>query len=124
MDNISFRSEECAQKWKFVYQRRIAQERKISKEASKCKEIVELIEAARIMKTVINIGKCYEKLVREFIVNIIDECSEGNGEFRRVFVREKEIKFSPTTINEYLEREGEIETEEVDLLNKVTEVIT
>ncbi|MCI21926.1 envelope-like protein, partial [Trifolium medium] len=33
MDNISFHSGESAQKWKFVYQRRIAQERELNQEA-------------------------------------------------------------------------------------------
>ncbi|MCI36795.1 envelope-like protein, partial [Trifolium medium] len=77
------------------------------------------------MKTMTQIGKYYEKLVREFIVNITNKCSEGSDEFRKVYIRGKCIKFSPTTINEYLGRNIiEAETEEVDLLNKVTGVIT
>ncbi|MCI36563.1 envelope-like protein [Trifolium medium] len=76
------------------------------------------------MKTITKIGRCYEKLVREFIVNITNDCREGSDEHRKVYVRSKCIKFSPTTINEYLGRNNEAETEEVDLLNKVTEVIT
>jgi hypothetical protein len=85
---------------------------------------MELIESARLMKTVTNIGRCYEKLVREFIVNISEYCSEGDEESQKVYVRGKCIKFSPTTINEYLGRNTETETEEVDLINKVTEEIT
>ncbi|MCH94692.1 envelope-like protein, partial [Trifolium medium] len=118
LDNISFHSEESVQKWKFVYQRRIAQERELGQEALECKEIMELIESAGIMNTVTKIGRCYEKLVREFIVNITNECSEWSDEYRKVYVRGKCIKFSPTTINEYLGRNNEAETEEVDLLNK------
>ncbi|MCH85828.1 envelope-like protein [Trifolium medium] len=85
---------------------------------------MEFIESAGLMKTVTKIGRCYEKLVREYIVNITDECSEGSDEFKKVYVRGKCIKFSPTTINEYQGRNNEAETEEVDLLKKVTEEIT
>ncbi|MCI06902.1 envelope-like protein, partial [Trifolium medium] len=116
MDNISFHSEEGAQKWKFVYQRRIAQERELNQEALEYKEIMELIESAGIMKTVTKIGRCFETLVREFIVNITSDCSEGRDEHRKVYVRSKCIRFSPTIINEYLGRNNDAETEEVDLL--------
>jgi hypothetical protein len=85
---------------------------------------VELLEAAGIIKIVINIGKCYKKLVREFTVNITDKCSEGTKEFRKVYVIGKCVKFSPTTNNEYLGTNNEAETEKVDLLTKVTEEIT
>jgi hypothetical protein len=37
---------------------------------------VQLIETVGLMKTITNIGRCYEKLVREFIVNISKECTE------------------------------------------------
>jgi hypothetical protein len=37
MDNVSFHSEESVQKWRFVYQRRVAQERELSQEALECK---------------------------------------------------------------------------------------
>jgi hypothetical protein len=40
MDNISFHLEECVQKWKFVYHRRIAHERELNHEALDCKEII------------------------------------------------------------------------------------
>jgi hypothetical protein len=102
MDRVSFHSEESAQKWRFVYQRRIAQERELNQEALECKEVIELLEAAELMKTVKNLGNCYEMLVKEFIVNITSACSEGSEEFRKVRVRGKDVKFSPTTINEYL----------------------
>lgn len=76
MDTVSFHSEESAQKWRFVYQRRVAQERELSQEALECKEIIELLEKAELMKTVKDLGNCYEKLVKEFIVNITTDCSE------------------------------------------------
>jgi hypothetical protein len=39
------------------------------------------------MKTVKDLGHCYERLVKEFIVNITNDCSEGSEEFRKVRVR-------------------------------------
>ncbi|MCH94584.1 envelope-like protein [Trifolium medium] len=40
MDNVSFHSAESVQKWKYVYQRRIAHERELSQEALNCKEVM------------------------------------------------------------------------------------
>ncbi|KAK2402585.1 hypothetical protein QL285_052088 [Trifolium repens] len=37
MERVSFHSEESAQRWRFVYQRRVAQERELSQEALECK---------------------------------------------------------------------------------------
>lgn len=52
------------------------------------------------MKTVIDIGICYEKLVKGFIVNIIVECNvESNREYRMVYDRGKCVKLSPSIIN-------------------------
>ncbi|KAK2423786.1 hypothetical protein QL285_034215 [Trifolium repens] len=109
MDRVSFHSEESAQKWRFVYQRRIVQERELNQEALECKEIIELLDATELMKTMKNLGNCYEMLVKELIVNIISACSEGSEEFRKVRVRGKDVKFSPATINEYLGRNPTIE---------------
>ena len=39
LDNISFHSEKSAQRWRYVYQRRIARERELHVDALKCKEI-------------------------------------------------------------------------------------
>ncbi|KAK2397005.1 hypothetical protein P8452_18147 [Trifolium repens] len=124
MDRVSFHSEESAQKWRFVYQRRIAQERELNQEALECKEIIKLLEAAELMKTMKNLGNCYEMLVKEFIVNITSACSEGSGEFGKVRVRGKDVKFSPTTINEYLGRNPTIEGDEAELVKEVTKEIT
>jgi hypothetical protein len=63
---------------------------------------MEFIESDGLMKTMTNIGRCYQKLIREFITNIPKECNEESEEFRKVHVRGICIKFSPTTINECL----------------------
>ncbi|KAK2382566.1 hypothetical protein QL285_070091 [Trifolium repens] len=124
MDGVSFHSEESAQKWRLVYQRRVAQERELSQEALECKEIIELLKKAEVMKTVKDLGNCYEKLVKEFIVNITTDCSEGSEELRKVRVRGKDVKFSQTSINEYLGRDPTIETDEAELVREVTKEIT
>ncbi|XP_057442747.1 uncharacterized protein LOC130734394 [Lotus japonicus] len=105
LDNISFHSEESVGKWKYVYQRRIAQERELTGEILHCQEIMKLLEAAGLLKTVTEIGGCYDKLVREFIVNVTANCTvSGHPDFRKVFVRGKCVHFSPEIINQYLGR--------------------
>ncbi|KAL5156393.1 hypothetical protein HKD37_U058577 [Glycine soja] len=70
-----------------------------------CKEIMDLIKAAGLLKTVTKLGDCYESLVREFIVNIpSDITNRKSDEYQRVFVRGKCVRFSPAVINKYLGR--------------------
>ncbi|KAK2391001.1 hypothetical protein QL285_064501 [Trifolium repens] len=103
MDNISFHFIESAQKWKFVANRRLALERELSAEALKQKEVIALIEKAGLMKTVSGIGECYEKLVKEFLVNIPEDCDNPlSKEHHRVYVRGKCVHFSPAIINKFL----------------------
>src|ERR1044072_3115579 len=70
LDNISFHFESSAQRWRFVYHRRIAIERELHVNALKCKEIMSLIQAAGLLKTVTGLGRCFDRLVKEFIVNV------------------------------------------------------
>ncbi|KAH1215397.1 hypothetical protein GmHk_13G036548 [Glycine max] len=105
LDNISFHSIGNAERWKFVYQRRLALERELGRAALDCKEIMDLITAAGLLKTVTKLGDCYESLVREFIVNIpSDITNRKSDEYQRVFVRGKCVRFSPAVINKYLGR--------------------
>ncbi|WJX27714.1 hypothetical protein P8452_16501 [Trifolium repens] len=105
MDNVSFHFSASAAKWKFVYHRRLALERELSEEALECKEVMDLINQAGLIKTVCGLGKCYEKLVKEFIVNICEDCDNRlSKEFHQVFVRGKCVNFSPAVINGYLGR--------------------
>ncbi|KAK2422616.1 hypothetical protein QL285_033139 [Trifolium repens] len=105
MDNVSFHFSASAAKWKFVYHRRLALERELSDEALGCKEVMDLILQAGLMKTVSGLGRCYEKLVKEFTVNIGEACDNRlSKEFHQVFVRGKCVKFSPAVINAYLGR--------------------
>jgi hypothetical protein len=102
-DNISFHYPEYASRWKFVFQRRMALERELGAEALKIDEIVNLIKEAGLMKTVSKLGPCYEQLVKEFLVNIPEDCDDPTSDdFQTVFVRGEKIKFSPKVINDYL----------------------
>lgn len=66
------------------------------------------------MKTFIDIGPCYEKLVKEFIVNITAECNvEGNKECKMVYDWGKCMKLSPWINNYYLSRRN------VSYINKI-----
>ncbi|KAK2436585.1 hypothetical protein QL285_021571 [Trifolium repens] len=103
MDNVSFHFIESAQKWKFVANRRIALERELSAEALEQQEIIALIEKVGLMKTVTGIGECYEKLVKEFLVNIPEDCDNPlSKEHHKVYVRDKCVIFSPAIINKAL----------------------
>ncbi|KAL5161596.1 hypothetical protein HKD37_07G018862 [Glycine soja] len=108
LDNISFHSIGNVEKWKYVYQRRLAVERELGRDALDCKEIMDLIKAAGLLKTVTKLGDCYEGLVREFIVNIpSDITNRKSDEYQKVFVRGKCVRFSPAVINKYLGRPTE-----------------
>ncbi|XP_057447863.1 uncharacterized protein LOC130739555 [Lotus japonicus] len=125
LDNVSFHSAENAQRWKFVSHRRIARERELSEKALGIQEILNLPSEAGLMKTVRDLGRCYEKLVREFIVNIPSDCEdESSEEFNKVFVRGKCVNLSPAVINEYLGRNSEAVVEGESDLNEVASVIT
>ncbi|XP_050889531.1 uncharacterized protein LOC127094796 [Lathyrus oleraceus] len=125
LDNISFHLEDGAAKWKFVIQRRVVVERELRKDVVEVKEVMDLIKTIGLMKTVVGFSQCYEGLVKEFIINILEDIADKNSmEFCKVFVRGKCITFSPTVINNFLGRrvEGASELEATD--NEVCREIT
>ncbi|MCI32550.1 envelope-like protein, partial [Trifolium medium] len=67
IDNISFHYEDHVSQWKCVYNRRLALERELGKEALECHEIVDLIKEAGLLKTVWGMRDYYDKLVKEFL---------------------------------------------------------
>ncbi|XP_050918566.1 uncharacterized protein LOC127135995 [Lathyrus oleraceus] len=98
--------------WKYVYQKRLALERELAQNVLDCKDIMDLFQEAGLMKTVTQFSKCYEMLVKEFIVNLSEECADGKSkEFRKVYVRGKCVNFSPSVINNYLGRHDEAQPE-------------
>ncbi|XP_050920081.1 uncharacterized protein LOC127137689 [Lathyrus oleraceus] len=98
--------------WKYVYQKRLALERELVQNVLDCKDIMDLIQGAGLLKTVTQFSKCYEMLVKEFIVNLFEEYVDGKSkEFRKVYVRGKCVNFSPSVINKYLGRPDEAQPE-------------
>jgi len=74
IDKVSFHLPEFTQRWKYIYHRRLVVERELGEEAQKIKAMMKLIKEVGLMKTVCNLGDCYEKLVKEFLVNIPNDC--------------------------------------------------
>ncbi|XP_050915995.1 uncharacterized protein LOC127131104 [Lathyrus oleraceus] len=84
IDNVSFHFPSSVNRWKYVYHKRLALERELTQNTLDCKEIVDLIKEAGLMRTVSQLPKCYETLVKEFIVNLSEECADGKStEFRK-----------------------------------------
>ncbi|CAJ2637432.1 unnamed protein product [Trifolium pratense] len=125
IDNVSFHCVENVNRWKFVVKRRIAIERNLNEEFLKCEDIMNLIEQAGLMKTVSELGKCYEKLTREFLVNIPSDCDDPlSPEYLKVYVRGKCVDFSPVVINEYLGRSTAPAAELETSMNEICRTIT
>ncbi|XP_045831414.1 uncharacterized protein LOC123922769 [Trifolium pratense] len=102
-DNVSFHLPSYAQRWGIICKRRLTLERELGKDILECEEIVSLINDAGLIKTVWGLGSCYEKLVREFVVNIPIGCDNPlDKEFQKVYVRGKCVTFSPSVINKVL----------------------
>ncbi|XP_058786365.1 uncharacterized protein LOC131660992 [Vicia villosa] len=88
IDNISFHYPSSVLRWKFVYQKRHALERELAQNFLEYDEIMNLIHEARLMKTVTHLSKCYDVLVKEFIVNLHENCgNKETEEYLKVFVR-------------------------------------
>jgi hypothetical protein len=89
-----------------AFARRIGLERELSAETLAWKEVTDLINQAGLMKTVSGLGNCYAKLVKEFIVNIPEDCDNPlSNEYHKVWVRNKCVKFSLIIINRFLGRQ-------------------
>ncbi|XP_058784654.1 uncharacterized protein LOC131659486 [Vicia villosa] len=125
IDNVSFHYASSASRWKYVLQKRLAVEREFAPNALENKEVLELIQEAGLLKTVCKLPKCYEKLVKEFVVNLSEECGNSRSvDFRKMFMRGKCVSFSPFVINNFLERTDEAQTELEVTDNKVCQLIT
>ncbi|XP_058774751.1 uncharacterized protein LOC131649021 [Vicia villosa] len=125
IDNVSFHYASSASRWKYVLQKRLVVERELAPNALENKEVLELIQEAGLLKTVCNLPKCYVKLVKEFVVNLSEDCGNSRSvDYRKVFVRGKWVSFSPSVINKFLGRTDEAQTELEVKDNKVCQVIT
>ncbi|XP_050896149.1 uncharacterized protein LOC127102867 [Lathyrus oleraceus] len=111
--------------WKYVYQKRLALERELAQNVLDCKDIMDLIQEAGLMKNLTQFSKCYEMLVKEFIVNLSEECADSKSkEFRKVYMRGKCVNFSPSVINKHLGRPDEAQPKLEVTDNKICQVIT
>ncbi|CAJ2658356.1 unnamed protein product [Trifolium pratense] len=71
----------------------------INLEADKIKQLTEIAHLNE---------ECYDRLVKEFLINVAANCNDpASPEYRQVFVRGKCVQFSPTVINQYLQRDSE-----------------
>ncbi|XP_045791401.1 uncharacterized protein LOC123886105 [Trifolium pratense] len=125
IDNVSFHCVEYVDRWKFVVKRRMAIERNLTEEFLKCQDIVNLLEEAGLLNTVSKLGNCYDKLTREFLVNIPADCDNPlSPEYLKVYVRGKCVDFSPVVINEYLGRSTAPAAELETSMNEICRTIT
>lgn len=105
---IQLASVSNVEKWMYVCQRRLVVERELGKDALECEQVMNLINDAGLRKTDSGFGNCFEMLVKEFIVNIPKDCdSPMTKVFRKIFVRQKCVEFSPEVINKFLGRSEE-----------------
>ncbi|XP_050908660.1 uncharacterized protein LOC127122357 [Lathyrus oleraceus] len=73
---------------KSLVKRRVAVERELGKDVADMKEVMDLIQAVGLLKTVVGFSQCYEGLVKEFIVNIPEDIFDKNSkDFCKVYVR-------------------------------------
>ncbi|XP_058726179.1 uncharacterized protein LOC131597501 [Vicia villosa] len=125
IDNVSFHYASSASRWKYVLQKRLDVERELASNALENKKVLEMIQEAGLLKTVCNLPKCYEKLVKEFVVNLSEDCGNSRSvDYKKVFVRGKCVSFSPSVINKFLGRTDEAQTELEVTDNQVCQVIT
>ncbi|XP_058733226.1 uncharacterized protein LOC131604827 [Vicia villosa] len=125
IDNVSFHYASSVSRLKYVFQKRLDVERELAPNALENKEVLELIQEAGLLKTVCNLPKCYEKLVKEFVENLSEDCGNSkSADYRKVFVRGKRVSFYPSVINKFLGRPDEAQTELEVTDNQVCQVIT
>ncbi|XP_058741351.1 uncharacterized protein LOC131613721 [Vicia villosa] len=125
IDNISFHYPSSVNRWKYVYHKRLALERELAKNVLENKEIMDLFHEAGLLKIVVYVPTCYEMLVKEFIVNLSENCADRKSkDFRKIYVRGKCVTFSSTVINNFLGRSDEAQPELKVTDNKICEVIT
>ena len=93
--------------------------------ALKCKEIMSLIDAAGMKQTVRHVGRCFESLVKEFLINVGPEVGKpGHVDYFKVYVRGRAVEFSPSSINKFLNRSEESISEEQVPLEMIAKVLT
>ncbi|KAL0548916.1 hypothetical protein IC582_013393 [Cucumis melo] len=104
IDGISFNLDENIQCWKFVVQRRIADEVNVSDKHHSCLSIMNLIEKVGLSKTISNVGPFSSQLIREFIVNLPAEFNDPSSpNYQTIHIGGFKFTISPAVINGFLE---------------------
>jgi len=112
-------------KLQLSHHRRLALERELGKEAVNMTNVMDMIKETGLLKTVCNLGNCYEKLVKEFLVDIFEECDNSlNQEYHKMYVRGECVYFSPNIINKFLGINEPCATEPKVTKNQVCKEIT
>src|ERR1044072_8759923 len=100
-------------------------ERELHANALKRNEIMSLISDAGLQKTVTQVGRCYEDLVKEFLINVAPKVGKpGHIDHLKVYVRGRSMEFSPMIINRYLNRSEEAVLEEQVPLGTIAQIFT
>ncbi|XP_038904247.1 uncharacterized protein LOC120090596 [Benincasa hispida] len=105
IDDISFHSEDNVQRWKFVVQRCIVDEKTFSDQTKSCLKIMDLLQHVGLLKTVVNLSPFYPQLLRELIVNLPSKFDDPNNpDYKKIHTHGNCFFISPATINAYLGR--------------------
>jgi hypothetical protein len=60
----------------------------LGEDALKITDVIDLIKETGLLKTVTKLGDCYEVLVKEFLVNIPEDCDNPlSSDYQTVYVR-------------------------------------
>ncbi|CAJ2671712.1 unnamed protein product [Trifolium pratense] len=103
LDNVSFHLENGSARWKYVYHRRLALERNLKNDILECPSVVEALEYAGLMKTVVGLDKCYDRLVKEFLINVAANYNEvcKNLTGGRIKVWPSKAKLAATSLSPF-----------------------
>ncbi|XP_050946551.1 uncharacterized protein LOC103495162 [Cucumis melo] len=103
IDGIFFHLEENVQCWKFIMQRRIADEVNVSDKYHSCVSIINLIAKAGLSKTISDVGPFYPQLIREFVVNLPTDFNDSSSpDYQTVHIRGFKFSITPAVINGFL----------------------
>jgi len=100
-----FTTPKNAQRWKFIFHRRLTleRERALGKEALECEVAMKLIKEVGLLKIVCKFIDFYEQLVKELLVNMPVDCDNPFcKDYQKVFVRGECVNFFPNIINKFL----------------------
>ncbi|KAA0068202.1 cell wall protein RBR3-like [Cucumis melo var. makuwa] len=103
IDGILFHIEENVQRWRYVVQRRIADDVNVFDKHHSCLNVMGLIEKVGLSKTISNVGPFCPQLIRKSIVNLPSDFNNSSSpNYQTVHIRGFKFKISPVVINGFL----------------------